>query len=299
MRRQFGDWQSIPRELLEDLYGLTSGTISFGMGLSKEKAFLILRERQNEQNRGGYAYSLLLDPGEDTWRAFGWNAAALAHTIMTRPELHAALVEWPERPTREVLCGMLADLRPDPPPPAAAFCANPRLAATWIGCTLQASSATVNPADLDLQGRPTPAQVAAFLTTLPPCFRGGRGWLMNGSRVHGQHLGAHLVADPLLPLGGGQAASASEGDNVLSRWRRVERECGQALRGPGATPVWQWATDGETLRDAIYRVLHLAESRTASARQVVAGYSAARIASAAVPTRSHWPPLPRASNTTM
>ncbi len=299
MRRQFGEWPNIPRELLQDLYGLSRGMVSFGMGLDGTRPYLILRERQNEHNRGGYAYTLLLDPGLSAWRAFGWNAAAMAHSILTRSDLRAALIECPERCTTDELAKMLATLCPVVDDVPGTDSPEGVLPGAWVGAMLDVRPVVVNPADLDLPIPTTPARASALLEALPQCFRGGNGWLLNGSRVHGQYFGTKLVSDSLLPPSGGQPAGAAEGDTILSRWRRLEQECSLAMRRIRSIPAWQWQGEGETTREAVYRTLKTVEHRSFGIPQAAGGYSMARISSAAAPTRTHLPPAPRPSSTTM
>src|SRR5580704_6404120 len=96
-RRRLGEWPEIPQGVLQDLYGMPGDQVSFGLGILNELAFLIIRQRQNISNRDGYAYTLLLDPGEDTWEQFGWNAARFYLAIKAdRGGLWPLLMERPE-----------------------------------------------------------------------------------------------------------------------------------------------------------------------------------------------------------
>ena len=70
-RRRIGQWPAVPEATLRDTYGLTATSWCYGAGTLGRQPFVILRQRQNIENRGGYPFSLLLDPGEAVWQRFG------------------------------------------------------------------------------------------------------------------------------------------------------------------------------------------------------------------------------------
>src|SRR5262249_10799788 len=94
-RRRIGQWPAVPEATLRDPEGLTATSWCYGVGTLGKQPFVILRQRQNIEQRGGYPFSLLLDPGEEVWQRFGWNGAALVAAILqNEPNM---LLQTPER----------------------------------------------------------------------------------------------------------------------------------------------------------------------------------------------------------
>ncbi len=98
-RARVGAWPedfSVTAEF-EDTYSLPFGRqlLSYGAGVRDGQPFLIVRQRQNEDDRGGYAYTVLLDPGEDVWERFGFNAARLLLAIQQQSSFWSELLTTP------------------------------------------------------------------------------------------------------------------------------------------------------------------------------------------------------------
>jgi hypothetical protein len=232
-RRRTGAWPEVPAGALQDIYGIWNGGLAFGMGILKGEPFLILRQHQNLSNRGGYAYSLLLDPREAVWRRFGWNAAALAAAILANRDLAAYLLDDVENCPIGVLESQLAQLQP---PSAVGPAPDAEQAALWVGA-LTGPSPVVVRARLELH------HTVALLNSLPPCFRAGNGWLAGGGRTHGLAFGSRLVWDdrakaptPDLP------EIAARGRTTLCAWHYLQKRADTATRLARLSeePFWRW-----------------------------------------------------------
>jgi hypothetical protein len=181
-RRRIGQWPAIPEATLRDGYGLTANAWCFGFGILDKQPFLIFRQRQNVENRGGYPFSLLLDPGQAVWSRFEWNPASVADVLMR--ETPDALFRTPENCSVDTLEKHMAAL-------------------TYSGVASSAPvtlsylvvSAIVALEPLGYAGRPPTSELAMALAALPVCFRAGTGWLVGGALAHGRALGTRAV-DP-------------------------------------------------------------------------------------------------------
>ncbi len=244
-RARIGGWPPIPTDTLQDTYGLRVDALSYGVGVLREEPFLIVRERQNVGHRGGYPYTLLLDPGEPVWEQFGWNAAQLLLAILRTP-LSSRLLAEPESFTAATLESALGSLAADPgaravppgPEDLRALCVG---SATLPRFARGRPSIIVTPGALGLAGRPGPAEMAAALAGLPPCFRPAQGWLVGGGAAHGPALGARLILDD---QGGPNAGLAGEDlaecRQQWSWWRELTaRPESSGLVWTGE-PVWRW-----------------------------------------------------------
>src|ERR1700721_4641039 len=94
-RRRFGEWD-IPEPILQSGYGIgTPNRRSYGCGILQKQPYLIFRELQGTE-RGGYPFTLLMDPGEEIWRRWQWDAAELIAAILQSEEC-GVLFREPER----------------------------------------------------------------------------------------------------------------------------------------------------------------------------------------------------------
>lgn len=103
-RRRIGPWPAIPEATLRDSYGLQPNAWCFGMGVLTGQPFLIFRQRQNVENRGGYPFSLLLDPGPDLWQRFEWNGAAVIAALLDSIRIYFSKRRKPVAWTPWTLC---------------------------------------------------------------------------------------------------------------------------------------------------------------------------------------------------
>jgi hypothetical protein len=239
-RRRIGQWPAVPEATLRDSYGLQPNAWVYGMGVLARQPFLIFRQRQNIESRGGYPFSLLVDPPEAVWQRFSWNAAALIAALLEQnPEL---LFKTPESCSADALEALLNGL------------VVPRVAASAASPLSQAIAATVtapepialSSASLGFTERPDAVTIAGSLAALPVCFRASCGWLAGGGSAHGRALGAALVIDD-------QAAADSQplvetGRKLIAAWEAVRRR--GLLDTLDAQPLWLWEENPAATLDA-------------------------------------------------
>jgi len=206
MRTLIGEWPGISSEYLGDLYGIPSGSPSFGLIFPGGSPALLYRERINPQYRGGYPYTVLLDlgpwEGSDTlWSRASWNAAGLLEcmfgaqssrraTFMTAEQLSTALL-------RSVVEEILAKRELD------GFARETtRLAtfekkwASFLAGSLQSPVPVVAPPRaLGIEQRPTMAELASLSFRLPTWLKTGRGWMVGGSYTQAAGFGAGALLD--------------------------------------------------------------------------------------------------------
>ncbi|HEY9285111.1 MAG TPA: hypothetical protein VIP46_16785, partial [Pyrinomonadaceae bacterium] len=218
-RRRVGAWPSIPRDALEDTYGLPGASRIYGLGVLEDcQPFLIYRLRQVTDSGRSYAFSLLLDPGGEVWERFGWNCADLLRALLA-DGIGAALVTQPESLSVEEVSAGLARLAPlaatdandgaglrdehGPAPEsstesvpvirrasaqegevagaAAASQGRLDLLDCWIGAAFSGETVAAAPSAFGFASRPAHEELAQLLGRLPrPCFRAGSGWLVGG-----------------------------------------------------------------------------------------------------------------------
>ncbi len=225
-RRRIGQWPAIPEATLRDSYGLAANTWCYGMGVIESQPFLIFRQRQNVEQRGGYPFSLLLDPGEPVWERFGWNAAALVEALLlANPDL---LFQNPETCSSEALERVAGGVNGESAVPKLSPLSN-----------LVAASA-LEPVLVGSSNRPDPGAFAAAFAALPVCFRASRGWLVGGGSAHGKALGANLVIDDQVAVD--PAPWIETGRRLLEAWQPHP----QAQR-----PLWTWDENPTDYFDAI------------------------------------------------
>jgi hypothetical protein len=198
-RRRVGAWPAIPRGPLEDTYGLPGESTIYGLGILEDcQPFLVLRRRQITDAGRSYAYTLLLDPGRDVWLTFGWNAAELLRAILS-DQIGDELLLRPDSLPTEGLAQRLAQLKPSAPASNAApmpLSPASRLLNCWIAGAFNDEPVAFPPSAFGFDARPQHAEIARLHTQISqPCFRAGAGWLVGGSREHGQALGARFVLD--------------------------------------------------------------------------------------------------------
>lgn len=243
-RRVIGEWPAIPSGVLWDFYGVPRDRIAFGCGLAGGSPFLIWRMRLNLENRGGYPYTLLVDPGIEVWRKFGYNAAALLQALMADEECATGLVEGIDNITLTWLDAAIGRLRPLPISPSRSD-----LALCWVLSAVSQSSSFVHggvPPSLE--------ECAGWLAGLPVCFRLGGGWLVSGCTLHARAYGTRLVFDPDFgsPV---QQREEEEGELILRTWRSAERdhELGVAVRALSDVPAEGWGKPAKAVLHEIER----------------------------------------------
>ena len=206
MRTLIGEWPGISSEYLGDLYGIPSGSPSFGLIFPGGSPALLYRERINPQYRGGYPYTVLLDlgpwEGADTlWSRAAWNAAGLLEcmfgaqssrraTFMTPEHLSTALLN---SVVEEILAKRELDRFAQETTKLMAF---EKKWASFLAGSLNAQVPVVAPPRaLELERRPTMAELASLNLRLPPWLRTGRGWMVGGSYTQAAGFGASALLD--------------------------------------------------------------------------------------------------------
>ncbi len=194
-RCRVGEWREIGAEVLEDKFGLAA-SLSFGCGLLNGEPILILRQLQNVENRGGYAFSLLLGPGEDVWSRFQWNVADLLRALMPTFSLASChLASNPESVDESSLIRFIASLGP---PPAVHSQDSTDLEGTLValiaGSALEGTSqVSVAPQDVGLNSEPSPEDLIGPFSRVPPACRFGSGWLVGGGARQAEVFGARIL----------------------------------------------------------------------------------------------------------
>jgi hypothetical protein len=209
---------------LESTYGLPGDSLTYGLGILDDcLPFLIVRVSQLTDIGRDYAYSLLLDPGREVWERFGWNAADLLRSILA-DEIGETLLSDPETLTMEDLIQKFSLLKPAPSNLARTK-ASPELLnqiACWVGAGFSDQPAVLPPKSLGFANRPLVDEVAELLYRIPqPCIRAGAGWLIGGSREHGESLGARLVLDDGMQEATAPDEYVERGYQAGEAWARI------------------------------------------------------------------------------
>ena len=243
IRCRIGDWPSIPEGALGDRSPLLGQSLAFGVGLLKDQQlFLIIRQKQNAEERGGYAFSLLLDPGREVWERFNWNGSYLALSLFGEVGSSGQeLLLRPEKFTKSQLGALLEELKPVP---IVSQCGQTEdFSALLMSTILLPDPITVSPSVAGFAERPTMGQLASMLQCLPQCFRGGFGWFVGGSGENGLAFGSRLVLyDQSIVEQDSIGKYVESGRKLLSAWNIVaaDNESKQLIERRVDVPVWEW-----------------------------------------------------------
>ena len=206
MRTLIGEWPGISSEYLGDLYGIPSGSPSFGLIFPGGSPALLYRERINPQYRGGYPYTVLLDlgpwEGADTlWSRAGWNAAGLLECMFGARSSRRATFMTPEHLTTALLNSVVEEILAKRELERFAQ-ETPKLRifekkwASFLAGSLNAQvPVAAPPRALGIERRPTMAELASLCFRLPPWLRTGRGWMVGGSYTQAAGFGAGALLD--------------------------------------------------------------------------------------------------------
>jgi len=241
-RCRIGDWPSIPEGALGDRSTLTSESLSFGVGLLEDaQPFLVVRQKQNAHERGGYAFTLLLDPGRDVWERFQWNGPQLALSLFGDTNtLGSKLLAEPERFTKEQLEQILNVLEPVH---ISSQCNKiEKFSAGLVGSVLQADLIVVPPNMVGFGSNPTMRQLASLLQCVSPCFRSGFGWLVGGSRENGRAFGSRFIIYDRSTPESDSLDCIERGEEILSSWQTIagDTDMNRAIARQSRVPVWEW-----------------------------------------------------------
>lgn len=192
VRNRIGEWPADfgATSAFEDLHALPAGgALTYGVGLRPSPA-LIIRQRQNETDRGGYAYTIFLDPGDELWRRFEWNGASLLQAARADDTLWSALLREPERLASSFLDARLQHLSPAQRP-AARLQQDRRFLELLTDAAVFGAPIVIGPQ----ASPPDPERMASVLDALPIAFRCGRGWMIGGRSGTGDKFGTALIFD--------------------------------------------------------------------------------------------------------
>jgi hypothetical protein len=234
-RRRIGEWAKLPMSVFEDYGGLRSGLPWFGFFMPEgQRPFLAWRVLQNPEQRGGYPFTLLLDPGDDIYERFEWNTGCLLAALFENANGPGrSLLEQPQRITVDDLSALLMRV-PTHAGPAPAEASAPRV--YWVAGALADRVLAVPPSQMSLSERPSASWISRCQELLPVGLRNSRGWLVGGSSAQAEQLGARLVIDDhAKPVDASTLASArallAAADRVivLPKWARplAERWLGE------------------------------------------------------------------------
>lgn len=260
-RCRVGKWPDIPEGALSDVYALSEGVRSYGVGfLEDDSPFLILKERQNLENRGGYAFTLLLDPGREVWERFGWNGAKLLTSLFTEgKEIGERLLSNPESLPQQDIELFLSELSPNSG--QACVQETETIGALWAGSVVGPPLTVFSPKDIGFEMRPSLECMSDALDGLPLPFRCGMGWLIGGSSEHGRAFGTRLALDEGVAPGAEDVRSCIEqGRVILSDWETILRYEESAIKNRSRLPIWQWPKHFESHRNFFKDIGVLARS---------------------------------------
>ena len=175
---------------LSDIYGLQGSKIGYGAGEMEGRKIIVLRQRQNLSNRGGYPYTIVLEPGEEVLQKAGGNGAVIVRNILADPVLkHYALNE------PNYFFGNLNNLL------------LARLNQSYFN-TFKKSVATANPLVDNPQNEsgftvvgpssipePTPEELAEVIANMDEDSRRKFTFIIRGHSAHGKAIGANHIWD--------------------------------------------------------------------------------------------------------
>lgn len=206
IRAMIGEWPGISIEHLGDLYGIPSGSPSFGLVFPGGAPALIYRERINPQYRGGYPYTVLLDLGQwqaadSLWTRADWNAAGLLECMFGAQSPRRGLFMAPEQLTTTALKAVVEEIFAKreldrfAPESSERSAFEIKWASFLAGSLNSAVPVVAPPRSLGIERRPTMAELASLAFRLPLWLRTGRGWMIGGSYTQAAGFGAGALLD--------------------------------------------------------------------------------------------------------
>jgi len=251
-RVRVGRWPAIEYGAMGDRYAAREQPLSFGVGVVGGPPFVILRQIQDPGRRGGYPYTLLLDPGREAWEKVHWNGALLVKELLADPEMADILLRrveaWSERIMREFV-RRLAPLDDG----WNATCGASILNYLWLGVQLREDPLIVGSEDGVFDRAAGPEWLASHLAGLPACFRLGCGWLLGGGLVQAKAFGTRLVYDPETGKSTPSVPPAiRNGLDLWAAWIELQHsDCGPALEVLSATPACDWPFPPSSILEAV------------------------------------------------
>jgi hypothetical protein len=240
VRSRIGNWDVVSG-VLSDLYGIPAGGWMVGFGILAEGSFLFLKTTQKGAGQRTYAYAILLDPGNQIWEKFGWNAASFANSILNNNRYKEELLNNPESFNEKKLGQMFESLSAAPVEPQKGKLRDLIAGSIYLEKPIAVNPNNLGVANLNLE------EFAAQIEDLPPFLRTGKGWLFGGSLENAKYLGASVVVDENAgDSNQGEIEKIEDEGNVLlgdlNEFSRVP-EIKAILEKYQKTPIWRWETE--------------------------------------------------------
>ena len=221
---------------------------SFGFHAHGDRWHLILR-RLNADNRGGYPYTILLDPGRELWGAWGWNPARLLHALLSQASGQGnGIIPQLYDPTRNISIEQVESaLRDLPKVPIEASNSDTPLGSCWLRAWLERDeiaghesgtpkSATSREVASGGNCLMVLAEFAGQLDRLPAFIRMGVGWIYGGNAQLGHIHRVPIALNPALEPGAGYPNPASGDPDVAIPGLLQELGVAKVQELFGATP---------------------------------------------------------------
>jgi hypothetical protein len=256
-RQRIGAWDNAPRDALDDSFRLEEAQPTFGLCLIEKEPVLVVRQLQITKTGRAYAYSLLLDPGNDVWSRFEWNAAALADALFDEARgMSELLLEQPEKLNAQDLEELFDALNPKGERRTDSS-VNNQLdddGAAWVGALFTPSVSSWPSKVFGFEARPNFAETSELLWRLSPCFRAGLGWLVGGSAQSGRNFGAQFAIDDTAEMEVTRDELVSTGRRIheaLQTLSKRDDDFADRSEDLRKKPVWAWAADADKNARAI------------------------------------------------
>ena len=199
-RKRIGAWSPrLNTEVLQDRSGLSERRPAFGVGIDNDAPYLIFRKIVPAGDRT-YPITVLLEPSEDIWKQFQWNAALLIYSLFgDEGSVGYDLITRPESFYSEDSLERVFNKISVPDLLGACSLSEQTgrfLHDFWFGLITVESSIVLEGVEEYLEMRPLPEEMAVFLKQwIPESLRVGKGWLVGGNREHVLPFGAGFVFD--------------------------------------------------------------------------------------------------------
>lgn len=219
-RLNLGGWR-VDHGALGDETGVPAHGLSIGCGVTDGAAYLIVRQLQKDSNKRSTVFTLFLDPGEELWRRFHWNAAALALALFGS-DLDgpiAWLLDEPESARVEVIKAHLTMTGLEVIPEHAS-----EFLDLWWTAAVSNGDLMAGSEQSALGSAPDLRVLASRVAALPPAWRIGRGWIVGG--VLAQHSALALALSVTF------GSNLQPGEAALANGRQWQRIWGTVANSP-------------------------------------------------------------------
>jgi hypothetical protein len=193
-RLRIGRFPELPISVFEDYYNIPVADAPpwIGFCILSDQPFLLWKELLNPESRGGYPFTVLLDPGEEELDRLKWNTGwLLAHLFDRGRGVARKLMTSAE----DVSASELTDWIRSTPEPPAGHSAHSQARALWAAGALDDRVLALPPSVIGSEYRPTAQDISGLQSTLPVGLRNSGGWLVGGGTRHAKAVGVRLVID--------------------------------------------------------------------------------------------------------